>query len=70
MGLDVVQDSLVVVEGAVSASECAALTQGNANARGLSDGARSGEKGKSHGNQGRFAEHVGETGEGWRSERE
>ena len=59
-----------MVKSAVSTSERAALPQRDANARGLDDGARSGEEGKSHRNQSRFAEHSEETGEGWGSRRE
>ena len=62
--VDVVQVGLVVVESAVSTGERAALSQGNANTRGMDNGARRGEEGKSHGYQSRFAEHGEETDEG------
>jgi hypothetical protein len=66
VGLDVVQDRFLVVKGAVSLSERAALSQGNANARSLDDRARGSEEGKSHRDERRLAEHCVEAGEGWR----
>lgn len=36
----------------------------------MDDGVRSGEEGESHIDQGRFAEHGGEAGEGWRGRQE
>lgn len=65
MGLDVVEDSLVVVESTVSVGERCALRQGDANARLLSNGARGGNEGKSHCDQRCFAEHGEGGGESW-----
>lgn len=70
MGLHVVQDGLLVVEGAVSTGEGAALPKLDADARGLDDGARSGEQREGNGDQSGFAEHGGETDASWGNRRE
>ena len=62
VGLHVVHDSLLVVEGAVGLGQGVALAQGNAKARSLDDGGRGSDEGKSHRDEGRFAEHRGESG--------
>ena len=66
VGLDVVQNGLLVVEGTIGLGERAALSKWDANARRLDDGARRSKEGKGHRNEGRFAEHLGGAGEGWR----
>ena len=65
---DVLENGLLVVEGAVGPLEGAALTHGDADARGLDDGGRGSEEGKSHRDEGRFAEHRGESGGAGRAE--
>ena len=66
VGLDVVQNGLLVVEGTIGLGERAAFPKRDVNARRLDDGARRSEEGKSHGDEGRFAEHRGEADEGWK----